>query len=773
MAPKRKIWKLNPTTGNMEMMEEGSKLVTSNAQTSGVMKGTADGDEANPLARTISGTGNVSAMAGGKDLTGGFVLDQEPTIQPPPVKDTTIADANIAAQLDPTQIPAVPVTKKEPFVPKFKDGFPIPTGEEFSEQFGRFTSGLQGNIPGQILADVYSQIQQGKFGEVGSINWDKVIGEIQNQGRGYLAATSPTTTPTTTTGVGTGPPKVPLFDEVGNVVPTTGQTKITSTNPTTGLLENFIIPDYVPNTEWEPETWGGKTAYSRYVQTSGGNLALTTRMIYEGPKGTTDESGWWASQGFTGPGQGLTTDEIGEMELYGTVPYSMAARTASGQVLSSYGTSTSAQLNSLFNLQGGEGKKPLGPLTKDTLTNWFDSDKTLFENMAPTQTKILYDIVTQIRGGTDIAPTFRDGPIKDFNIHLIQMAMEDGYVWGFIAPEDMMYNGKLVEEGRFVRAPVLGMEIQQEIDLKNYLLREGNAALKSADEKDWAVFQINYSAQVDEYFRIRQRMYDKEVQDGVTRDQRMYESSIIQQGNDWDLYMYNRKRDDAKIENEDEREYRKRELAQLEYWSRERTVNAQSFATSERVAGEKTQLGRDVTDRAFQRENIQIQQNYNAWVSDRQFGQQLYRDEIQRNFDIAQFEVQNGIRFNDFATAQAARLRRDAIQEEMLNLDKLDSVLSIMALLGQNPELRNVLAGSGELQSMAAAFGIDFNAAFSSQPMDSAEMPSMQQFTALTPQQQEQTLNELAGRFGVSREVIMTTIRRNAPSSSGRRLGRG
>lgn len=117
--------------------------------------------------------------------------------------------------------------------------------------------------------------------------------------------------------------------------------------------------------------------------------------------------------------------------------------------------------------------------------------------------------------------------------------------------------------------------------------------------------------------------------------------------------------------------------------------------------------------------------------------------------------------------ARAARLRAQDIANRQIQLQERELLVSTLAILGQHPQLRGLIASLGIFDGQTFGGDFDLGAFFSGNlPLD--QIPSAQEFSLMTPAQQENLLNQLAGKFGMSSEIIAATIREQAPISTRR-----
>lgn len=131
-------------------------------------------------------------------------------------------------------------------------------------------------------------------------------------------------------------------------------------------------------------------------------------------------------------------------------------------------------------------------------------------------------------------------------------------------------------------------------------------------------------------------------------------------------------------------------------------------------------------------------------------------------------------RFEKDAAFKAAdlTLARDRLDQERefefkrIQLEERRSLLDVLALLGQFPQLKGIIQASGIFSGQVLG-DIDLDALFSG-TLEVGEVPNAQQFSQLTPAAQEALVNRIAGEKGISPQIIIQTIQRNAPLGVGR-----
>ncbi len=148
------------------------------------------------------------------------------------------------------------------------------------------------------------------------------------------------------------------------------------------------------------------------------------------------------------------------------------------------------------------------------------------------------------------------------------------------------------------------------------------------------------------------------------------------------------------------------------------------------------------------------------------------RAALNAQLQAAIFEGEQGIRLGDFASAQAARERREQIENQQVQLQQLSTITSFLAVVGQNPQIAQQLISSPELSQMLGQFGIDTAALFGDPNSAAQGLPSVQAFTNMTPANQEALLNQLAAQTGISPQNLRAQITQSGPVGS-RRLTRG
>lgn len=144
------------------------------------------------------------------------------------------------------------------------------------------------------------------------------------------------------------------------------------------------------------------------------------------------------------------------------------------------------------------------------------------------------------------------------------------------------------------------------------------------------------------------------------------------------------------------------------------------------------------------------------------------QNQLNRAFEQAMFEAREGIRLNDFESAERARLRREQIENQQLQLQTLGTVIDFLAVMGQNPQLAGAILNNPQLSSLLGQFGINADAMFGAGAIPADQLPNAQQFTALPPAAQQNLLNALSAQFGLQPEVIRQTIMQNAPGGTRR-----
>ena len=99
----------------------------------------------------------------------------------------------------------------------------------------------------------------------------------------------------------------------------------------------------------------------------------------------------------------------------------------------------------------------------------------------------------------------------------------------------------------------------------------------------------------------------------------------------------------------------------------------------------------------------------------------------------------------------------------MEQLRRVDSVLQLLGIASQNPQLLFLLNQSGVGESLAGSLGIDISSLVPSVSGVPRGLISAQAFAQLEPQQQDSYLTQQAITTGKSREVIIREINRGRP----------
>ena len=182
----------------------------------------------------------------------------------------------------------------------------------------------------------------------------------------------------------------------------------------------------------------------------------------------------------------------------------------------------------------------------------------------------------------------------------------------------------------------------------------------------------------------------------------------------------------------------------------------------------KTQFGADVqfslADQTFQNQSALNE-------DDQRFRAGLAQYEANNQFQIQAlgFAHQSALKSMELAwlhgspeDARSARLMAQDLDRRRVQLQERELLVSTLAILGQHPHLRGLIQGLGIFKGGAGGGAIDLDAFFTGNlPLDA--IPSAQEFNLMTPAAQEGVINNLAGKYGISPEVIMATIRQQQP----------
>jgi hypothetical protein len=175
----------------------------------------------------------------------------------------------------------------------------------------------------------------------------------------------------------------------------------------------------------------------------------------------------------------------------------------------------------------------------------------------------------------------------------------------------------------------------------------------------------------------------------------------------------------------------------------------------------------DTASRNFQAEQAQQQREFEANLAEFQANNQFLMQALG-------FEFQNQQRMMELSwlngspeEAKFAREQSREIERRQIALQERELLVSTLAILGQHPQLRGAIQALGLFKGQGGGTGFDFEQFFSGTlPTDA--IPSAQEFNLLSPSAQEAMVNDLAGKHGISRDIIIQTIRRQAPAGTRR-----
>ncbi len=702
MAVRRKTWKINPA-GNLELLEEEDKLTTSNASVSGVQTGGPDRDEASTFATSISGTGDISAMAGGP-------LPQEPAVQPPPV---TTGKARVTEE----------VNKKETFVRDVGSSALLSLEEGTREQ---------------IIDQVMARFKTGAFDdEFGNLN----ITALNKEFKDYITALGAPRPPggPDVTGTGEGlvkaDPQPSIFGDTDFEVPDLSKWLIGDTGAVGGFKfappEGAEVPDTPVLEDIIGEDW--RSTALKDVITNAPPVPPTDIDDLEGIKGWEDWLGtvFGVPVGnekiqFGGMDMPLTTGMPGGNELSdlinGLVYDIMPEGDISGITKDSVTSSISRFLAQYRDAQGN--LDPSGLVPNDV--QYFAMGSMVFPQGGYAKLNPNWD-------GENPFEQWIPAPGVETTMELFNTMVAAEIAIGAAKTEDAARIAltNLEASLRLSSGYLLAMQQEDITEQRDYRNALVDARLRLGDQNfAWVM------AQSSEYFDLRLAQADRDTKIELAAFNAALQTNLANQANQTTIWQT------------------RMQMAE--------GAEGRGLQAAIAMGGWEQAAGLQASGQTH---------DYNMKVL--QDTLDTRRLNIELGFERTSVEMQTGIRWNDFATAEAARLERQSLERDRIELDRLGQIISLLTVLGTHPELKKMFASSPELVALGQSYGLDLAGMFGDTAMtDQMQLPSAQEFTAMSPAEQEALVSELAAQFGQPVEVIRATIRRNAPGGGGQRLGR-
>ncbi len=193
------------------------------------------------------------------------------------------------------------------------------------------------------------------------------------------------------------------------------------------------------------------------------------------------------------------------------------------------------------------------------------------------------------------------------------------------------------------------------------------------------------------------------------------------------------------------------------------TASAQQIQTvlGETLLGEREAAARKSTQ-DFQNEQRIENEKFAETTADALATNQMRIDANRVELETALRKME--LEFLHGNAKEAAESRRWAreLEGRSIRLEERTLLITTLSVLGQHPQLRGLIQALGIFDGKIVGEDFDLGAFFRSE-IPLGQIPSAQMFGRMTPGQQEATVNELAGKFGVSPESIIATIRQQAP----------
>lgn len=212
----------------------------------------------------------------------------------------------------------------------------------------------------------------------------------------------------------------------------------------------------------------------------------------------------------------------------------------------------------------------------------------------------------------------------------------------------------------------------------------------------------------------------------------------------------------ASIRQQAAQEFETTEREAAQGFRTEEREDEQAFATGEREARERFESLQRETDRKWEEYLLERGQTF----TDAQ-------NELDRALRITLFEMENGIRFGDFAEAE-----RRAEQE--IQLRNAQFALQLMQTISAAPEALLAMRQSGFLQQVQEATGLNLNFlagipdAQAGSALQEVQLPTLAELQQMPADIRDSVITRIAATTGVRRETVLAEIQRR---SSGMGLG--